>query len=70
MTNKETLSDKAKQVSVDFPVSKKQFVYKEQDVRGFIQDEWDLFMSFLDNDISFLELVNERNKLAGDKLTK
>ena len=42
--------------------------YAHIDVREFIKKDWDLFMMFLDNKISFLELVNKRLKLAGEKL--
>ena len=42
-------------------------VWEEEDIKEFISKDWDLFMLFLDNKISFLELVDKRNKLAGEK---
>jgi len=39
-----------------------------KDVKEFIRLDWKLFMKFLDNEISFLELVNKRMKLAGEDL--
>lgn len=41
-------------------------------VKRYISEDWELFMRFLDNEFSFLELANKRlklqNKIFGDKL--
>lgn len=67
---KEIKSLFSKKIDFNEGVPDSTFGFDVEDVKKFILDDWNLFVEYVEGNLNLGDLIKERNKLIGEKMSR